>query len=126
MRKSILLIEDNYELSRIFQTFLNSKGLKVEAFSNASQALVNFRANIDLYSIILTDFKLKGMNGMELAKEIRRLKGNSVLIIMITGYSVYEVATEAEVATIIDRVIMKPFSLRSLYVIFSDYLECAP
>jgi two-component system, sensor histidine kinase and response regulator len=121
-----LLIEDNYELSRIFQTFLNSKGLKVEAFSNASQALVNFRANIDLYSIILTDFKLKGMNGMELAKEIRRLKGNSVLIIMITGYSVYEVATEAEVATIIDRVIMKPFSLRSLYVIFSDYLECAP
>jgi two-component system sensor histidine kinase/response regulator len=126
LRKSILLIEDNYELSRIFQTFLNSKGLKVEAFSNASQALVNFRANIDLYSIILTDFKLKGMNGMELAKEIRRLKGNSVLIIMITGYSVYEVATEAEVATIIDRVIMKPFSLRSLYVIFSDYLECAP
>ena len=123
LRKSILLVEDNYELSRIFKTFLKSKGLNVDVFSNATDALINFRANIDLYSIILTDFKMEGMNGIELAKEIRRLKGNSVLIIMITGYSIYENATREEVASIIDKLIMKPFSLRSLYGMFSDYIE---
>lgn len=126
MQKSILLIEDDIELARIFTTFIKTKGLNVNTFSNANEALKNFRANVNLYSIILTDFKMKGMNGIDLAKEVRRLKGNRVVIILITAFSIYEISEKEEVASIFDRVIMKPFSLRSLDAILSNYIERFP
>jgi len=126
LQKSILLIEDDIELARIFTTFIKTKGLNVNTFSNANEALKNFRANVNLYSIILTDFKMKGMNGIDLAKEVRRLKGNRVVIILITAFSIYEISEKEEVASIFDRVIMKPFSLRSLDAILSNYIERFP
>lgn len=123
LQKSVLLVEDDEEHSWIFTAFLKKKGLNVTAFSNPLKALENFKANIDLYSIILTDFKMENMNGMEFAREIRKLRGNNIFIIMITGYSLRELVDEKEVAILIDRVIMKPFSLRNLDKILSYYLE---
>ena len=52
---------------------------------------------------------MEGMNGIELAKENRTVKGNSVLIIMMTEYALYKIATREEIASIVDRVFMKPF-----------------
>jgi len=69
---------------------------------------------------------MKGMNGIDLAKEVRRLKGNRVVIILITAFSIYEISEKEEVASIFDRVIMKPFSLRSLDAILSNYIERFP
>ena len=123
MQKPILLVEDDLELSAMFTTFLKSKGLKVDVFSNADRALLHFRASLILYSIIITDFRMEGMNGIEFAKEVRRLKGNSIVIIMITAFSIYEIVDKEEVVNVVDRVIMKPFSLKSLYIILSNYLE---
>ena len=123
MRKSILLVEDNDELARIFTTFLKNKRLNVNLFSSAEEALRHFRANINLYSIILTDFRMEGMNRIDFAKEVRRLRGNSVAIIMITGYSIYEIVTKEEVADLVDRIMMKPFSLRSLDAVLTYYVE---
>ena len=123
MRKSILLVEDNDELARIFTTFLKNKRLNVNLFSSAEEALRHFRANINLYSIILTDFRMEGMNGIDFAKEVRRLRGNSIAIIMITGYSIYEIVTKEEVAGLVDRIMMKPFSLRSLDAVLTYYVD---
>jgi len=63
------------------------------------------------------------MNGLDFAKEVRRLGGNSVTIIILTGYSIYDIATEEEIANIVNRVIMIPVSLKTLYTIISGYLE---
>lgn len=118
-----MLVEDNDELARIFTTFLKNKRLNVNLFSSAEEALRHFRANINLYSIILTDFRMEGMNGIDFAKEVRRLRGNSIAIIMITGYSIYEIVTKEEVAGLVDRIMMKPFSLRSLDAVLTYYVD---
>lgn len=123
MQSSVLLVEDDAEQSRIFTIFLKSKGLNVIAFSNPLEALENFRANVDLYTIVLTDFRMVCMSGIEFAREIRKLRGNSIFIIMITGYSIQNFIDEKEVANLIDRVMMKPFSLKNLDTILSYYLE---
>jgi CheY-like chemotaxis protein len=90
LQKSVLLAEDDEEHSWIFTAFLKRKGLNVTSFSDPLKALENFKANIGLYSIIPTDFKMDDMNGMEFAREIRKLRGKSIFIIMITGYSLRE------------------------------------
>ncbi|MDR4491853.1 MAG: response regulator [Candidatus Nitrosocosmicus sp.] len=122
MQKSILLVENDYELSRIFSTYLQAMGLNVATFSNPGEALQHFSSNMESYSIVLTDFVMEGMGGFEFAKEIKRLSGNGVPIIMLTGYSINDFATEEEIANTVTRVIIKPVSLKSLYTILSSYL----
>ena len=122
MPKSILLVEDDEELTRIFVTFLKRKGLDVVSYLNPLQALENFEMNIDKYSLVLTDYKMEGMNGVELAREIRRLKGNKIVIIMITAFSLEDIENKGEIPTLIDKVITKPFSLKNLDAILSSYL----
>lgn len=82
-----------------------------------------FSSNIDSYSIVLTDFKMEGRDGWDFAKEVRWLSGNSVTMIMITGYFIYNFAMEEEIANLVTRVIMKSFSLKNLYTILCNYLE---
>lgn len=97
-------------------------GLNVATFSNPGEALQHFSSNMESYSIVLTDFVMEGMGGFEFAKEIKRLSGNGVPIIMLTGYSINDFATEEEIANTVTRVIIKPVSLKSLYTILSSYL----
>lgn len=117
------MIEDDFELAKIFTTFLKNRGLNVIVFTNAEEALQHFLFNINLYSIVITDFRMKGMNGIDLAKKIRQVSGTNIVIIMITGYSVYQNISKEEFFSVIDRVIIKPFSLKSLDSILSHYLK---
>jgi two-component system, sensor histidine kinase and response regulator len=116
------LVEDDEELTRIFVTLLKRKGLDVVSYLNSLQALENFRINIDKYSLVLTDYKMEGINGVELAIEIRPLKGNKIVIIMITAFSLEDIENKKEIPTLIDKVITKPFSLNNLDAILSSYL----
>jgi two-component SAPR family response regulator len=70
--------------------------------------------NIDLYSIVLTDFKMYNLNGVDFALETSKLRGNSISIIMIEGYSIYDFISEKEVASLIDRFIHGTFPLKNL------------
>jgi DNA-binding response OmpR family regulator len=116
------LVEDDEELTRIFVTLLKRKGLDVISFLNPIQALENFKMNIDKYSLVITDYKMEGMNGYEFAREIRRLKGNNIVIIMITAFSLQDIENKEEISTLIDKAITKPFSLKNLDAILSSYL----
>ena len=118
-----MIVEDDAEQSVIFTTFLKRKGLNVVTFCNSIEALENFKANINLYSLVLTDFKMEWMNGIEFSKEVRRLRGNAIIIIMITAYPIRDLVENKEVACLFDRVIMKPFSLKSLSSILDFYLQ---
>jgi DNA-binding response OmpR family regulator len=122
LQKSILLVEDDEELSQIFVTLLKRKGLDVISYSNPIQALENFRMNIDRYSIVLTDYRMESMNGIELAREIRRLRGNKVAIIMITAFSLQDIDNGEEIPSLIDTVITKPFSLKNLDGILTSFV----
>jgi two-component SAPR family response regulator len=85
--------------------------LDVISFSNPIKALENFHMNIDLYSIVLTDFKMYNLNGVDFALETSKLRGNSISIIMIEGYSIYDFISQKKVASLIDRFIHKTFPL---------------
>lgn len=92
---------------------LKEKGTKRNIFQILSKGLENFNKNINLYSVVLNDFKMEDMYGIEFARAVRRLKGDKIVIIMITAYSIQEIGNR-EVTILINRVIMNPFLLKSL------------
>ena len=79
----ILIIEDDLKIRRELDTLLVSNGYNVEAitnFSNILDELKNYK-----YDLILLDISLPGLDGFEIAKNIR--KESNVPIIFVTSRS---------------------------------------
>ena len=73
------------ELLHIWQEETNIS-LQIETFTSAENFLFHY-AEDKLYDIILLDIELGGMDGVTMAKKIRK-ENKTVQIIFISGYSV--------------------------------------
>lgn len=123
MQKSILIVEDDLEQARVLRIYLETQGFEVACFLNTSEALENFKLDVNYYAFILTDFKMKGMSGTMFAKEIRKIRGKSIVILLMTAYFMDRSLREREVVNVINKVIVKPFSLEFLSRTITGYLE---
>jgi DNA-binding NtrC family response regulator len=117
MKRQVLVVEDEDRLRRILELQLLDAGFAVEKASTAEEAL----PLIDRADLILTDFKLPGMTGLEMLQIIRRMDSH-VPVIMMTAFGTVENAVEAMKAGAAD-FLLKPFSLDQLVAVVSKALE---
>lgn len=83
-KKKILIIDDDIDICQLLQRFLERKGYAVTTAFKANEGLAILnRRTIDL---VLTDFRLPDMEGLDLITEIKKSKPE-VPVIVITGYS---------------------------------------
>ena len=78
---------------------LNAIGVEADGFQDPWEAIERIRQAHQLgraYSLVITDFKLTNMNGLELTRMIRSFDDNQTGIIMLTGYNWDIIAEEAE------------------------------
>ncbi|MEW5745494.1 MAG: response regulator [Nitrospirota bacterium] len=81
VRRAVAIDDEQAVLSTIVE-LTALLGLEVKGFLCPAAALAYIRANrVDL---ILTDFRMPGMDGVELVREVRKIDGD-VPIVMITG-----------------------------------------
>ena len=78
----ILLVEDDPKVSGFLTQGLGEEGHDVVVQSEGRQALA--RALEGDWDIILLDFMLPGLSGVEIARELRR-QGRAVPILMLTA-----------------------------------------
>jgi DNA-binding NtrC family response regulator len=117
MKKRILIVEDEDKLRRILELQLLDSGFDVVKAATAEEAL----PLIDRSDLILTDFKLPGMTGLEMLHLIRR-QDSHVPVIVMTAFGTVENAVEAMKAGAAD-FLLKPFSLDHLTTIVNKALE---
>ena len=117
MKKRILIVEDEDKLRRILELQLTGAGFDVEKAASAEEAL----GLIDRSDLIITDFKLPNMTGLEMLRLIRRQDSNIPVIVM-TAFGTVENAVEAMKAGAAD-FLLKPFSLDHLTTIVNKALE---
>ncbi len=77
---TILLVEDDNQLGPMLKDALELKNYRVELESRGDRALRLFQTG--KYDIILIDIVLPGMNGLDLAKEIRKTDYNTPILFM--------------------------------------------
>ena len=87
-------------------------GYKVTARTSSIEGLEAFRANPDRFDLVITDFTMPNMTGMELAKELLKLRSD-ILIILCTGYSEHINKDKAK-GSGIRAFLMKPVALREI------------
>ena len=105
---SVLLVEDNPDHSHLIERRLKDGGASVTRASTGSEAL----ASLDGIDLVLLDYRLPDMSGLETLQEIRRADGPSV--VMVTGMGSEEIAVEAMRAGAIDYVVKDPTYIRML------------
>ena len=122
---NMLVVDDDELLCRTAVDALKSIGIKAEwtLSGEAAIELVNqhHRKRTD-YQIILLDWKLPGINGIQAAKEIRRNLGDDVPILLISAYDWSEFEAEAREAGI-SGFISKPLFKSTLYHALRQYMD---
>lgn len=107
---NILLVEDDEDLSETLQDWLLFQQHTVEAVFTGTEALEQMR--FSNYDIVVLDWQLPGMNGIDVLK-VYRSEGGQMPVLMLTG------RTEAkEIKSLMDAgatgYMAKPFNLKEL------------
>ena len=89
MEKTILLVDDESDIREVLSLPLSDLGYQVSEAETGGQALKIFRAIQP--SIVLTDIKMPGMDGIELLQKIKH-ENPDTEVIMITGHGDMELA----------------------------------
>jgi signal transduction histidine kinase len=89
MKKSILLVDDEADIREILSLFLQDLGYTVIAAENGVDALKLFRKTLP--SLVISDIKMPGMDGIELLQKIKQESPDTEFI-MITGHGDMELA----------------------------------
>jgi DNA-binding NtrC family response regulator len=112
--KAVLFVDDHEVLARLSCEILEMQGYRAVYAYNAQDALEKFkRENFD---ILVTDFRMAGMNGLELAREVHAIRPGMPVII-VTGYGPIDSGEEAN--TVLQKEQMFPALLEKI----KSYLE---
>jgi DNA-binding NtrC family response regulator len=92
MKAKILLIEDDVGTGTALQKVLRAEEYEVDLTTRGDEGLR--RAQEGSYHLVLTDFRLPGLSGLELIKQLHAAKPKLPVILM-TAYGTTETAIEA-------------------------------
>lgn len=118
---TILFVDDEQIIVDAAKIAMKQFGHNIEPFTNAYKAFKAFQANPDKFDIVVTDHKMPGLKGAELAKKILAIKPD-IPIVLATGYS-ETVNEEIAKKMGIKKFVMKPLSMAELSRIISNLLK---
>jgi len=93
----VLVVDDNASARRILQEMLESLSFQVTLAASGQEALAELEAG-HLYDLVLMDWRMPDMNGIEASRRIKSSKTlmNVPTIIMVTAYGREEVMQQAD------------------------------
>ena len=108
-KKRILLIDNEEGLCRMMEAVLLDSGYKVKAYTRSFQAVEEFVPGD--WDLVISDIKMPGMDGLEVARHITAERICGVLI--LTAFSQREIIEEARDAGAL-AYLVKPFQKSDL------------
>lgn len=81
--KAILFVDDHEVLARLSCEILEMQGYRAVSAYNGEEALKKF--DKERFDLLVTDFRMDGMNGLELARKVHD-RHPDVPVIIVTGY----------------------------------------
>jgi len=109
----VLVADDDPEICSLIRTILSKGPYEVTLCNDAESALVHIQQDKP-FNILISDFMLPGISGIELIAQVRQNHATSrIPIVMISGHSNYAMDARAKSAGA-DHFLNKPFTLTQL------------
>ncbi len=121
MNHRVAVVDDDFEMGRLVADLLTEEGYQVSQFSSAQEALVKFKQ--ELPHVLITDLKMKEIDGMMF---LRKMQSDypSVVTIMMTAFGSIENAIEA-MKNGAYHYIVKPFKNEEMVLLVRRAMEKA-
>ncbi len=120
----LLVVDNNEDLCRSAASALKEIGVDAQWALNGERAIQMVEEHYKkhtAYDIVLLDWKMPGMNGLETTKEIRKIVGEELPILIISAYDWSDIEDEARAAGA-HGFISKPLFKSNLYLGLSQYM----
>jgi len=119
--ESILVVDDDVDVCEMTADVLKSQGYDAAGISHANGALRLFSLDPQRFSLVITDQVMPGMTGLELSRELLKLR-EDLPIILSTGYS-QKISVEDARAAGVSEIITKPISVDELGILVRNLLD---
>jgi len=110
--EDILLVDDEEIIVKMEQQMLERLGYQVTIRTGSLDALEAFKANPDSFDLVITDMTMPNMTGVQLTKEIKRIRPD-IPVILCTGFS-YQINDEKSKTLGIQGFVMKPVVMKEI------------
>jgi len=121
----MLVVDDDRQLCESTVDSLRSIGIRAECVLDGEDAVKmavqHHKAHND-YHVILLDWKLPDMDGIQTARELRRQLGDDIPILLMSAYDWSEIEEEARAAGI-SGFLMKPLFRSTLFYGLKSYVD---
>ena len=115
--KYVLLVDDEKDILFLYSECLKSDGYQTISFDNPIEALnyLNKNDNISNCSLVITDYKMPQMSGLDLVKKIREKDSKSkIKTMLVSAYLKNDLLKDNVDMKKIDKIIEKPIDIDKL------------
>jgi DNA-binding NtrC family response regulator len=115
--KYVLLVDDEKDILFLYSECLKSDGYQTISFDNPIEALnyLNKNDNISNCSLVITDYKMPQMSGLDLVKKIREKDSKSkIKTMLVSAYLKNDLLRDNVDMKKIDKIIEKPIDIDTL------------
>ena len=110
----LLIVDDEYDIVQVLKLGLQQNGFLVEGFTNPQEALQSFKSNAESYSLLLSDIRMPGLSGMQLARKVKETNPD-VKVVLMTAFEIRDSEfSKVFPSTQVDGFIQKPVRIREL------------
>jgi CheY-like chemotaxis protein len=119
--KNIVIVEDDVPSVKYYETLLKNSGATVKTFSNGKSFIDYFTTTQDEIDIVLIDFLIPFINGIECTKIFRKER-KDIPVLLITAYFSENTKNEAYIAGC-NEYILKPVFPEKIFSLLEKYLN---
>jgi DNA-binding NtrC family response regulator len=110
----LLVVDDDSDIVQVLKLGLLKNRFTVNAFTNPEEALQNFKSNAESYCLMLSDIRMPGLSGIQLAKKVKEINP-AVKTVLMTAFEI----RDSEFSTVfpstqVDGFVQKPIGIKDL------------
>jgi two-component system, cell cycle sensor histidine kinase and response regulator CckA len=117
-----MIVDDEPDIVAIVELALRSGGYEVGGFTSPEEAIEEIRRNSNDYALVISDVRMPGVSGFELARRVREARPGMPLVLM-TAFEINK--SEFSMifpSTCVSDLVKKPFSNAQLFDIVRRYI----
>ncbi len=116
-KKRILVVDDDHSSRVVLELLLRREGYDVQVTEDGCTALTLLKT--ESFDMILSDFLMPGMNGLEMAKAVRKIDETIPIILMSARVHLLEQEGIAQAG--ITQLLTKPFTREEMRTCLERY-----
>jgi DNA-binding NtrC family response regulator len=111
----VVIVDDDLEITILFREALKHiEGISLFTFTDPILALEHFQVNEYAYVLVISDFKMPGLNGLEFLRKVKELN-RFVRTILMTAFGIEDkIFREYTKSKIINSFLQKPIRIHDL------------